>query len=217
MARIIFDLDGTLIDSAPDIQAVANGVLVAEGHQPIKLEQTRSFIGNGAPTFVARMRAARDIPDSEQDRLLTAFKIGYVSAVDLTVVFDGVVPALEALKAKGHSLGICTNKPFKPTEAILAHLDMARLFDSVIGGDTLPTHKPDPAMLHAAADALGDGPVIYVGDSEVDAETAQRGGVPFLFFTEGYHKTDLNSIPKTAAFGSYADFVDLIEKTLALA
>jgi phosphoglycolate phosphatase len=215
MARIIFDLDGTLIDSAPDIQAVANGVLGAEGYQPITLEQTRSFIGNGAPTFVARMRAARDIPDSEQDRLLTAFKIGYVSAVDLTVIFEGVVPALEALRAKGHTLGICTNKPFKPTEAILAHLDIARLFEAVIGGDSLPTHKPDPAMLHAAAEGLGNGPVIYVGDSEVDAETAQRADVPFLFYTQGYHKTDVSSIPKTAAFDSYASFADLIEETLA--
>ncbi len=215
MARIVFDLDGTLIDSAPDIQAVANGVLGAEGHQPITLDQTRSFIGNGAPTFVARMRAARDIPDSEQDRLLTAFKIGYVSAVHLTVLFDGVVPALEALRAKGHKLGICTNKPFKPTEAVLAHLELDRLFDCVIGGDSLPTHKPDPAMLVAAADGLGDGPVIYVGDSEVDAETAERAGVPFLFYTGGYHKTDVGSIPKTAAFDSYASFVDLIEETLA--
>lgn len=215
MARIVFDLDGTLIDSAPDIQAVANGVLGAEGQQPITLEQTRKFIGNGAPTFVARMRAARDIPDSEQDRLLTAFKIGYVSAVELTEIYAGAIPALEALKAKGHRLGICTNKPFKPTQSVLAHLDMTRLFDVVIGGDSLPVHKPDPAMLHAALDQLGDGPVVYVGDSEVDAETAQNAGVPFLLFTQGYHKTDVASIPQTARFDSYSDFVELVEETLA--
>lgn len=214
MARIIFDLDGTLIDSAPDIQAVANGVLGAEGYSPITLEQTRSFIGNGAPTFVSRMRAARDIPESEQDRLLTAFKIGYVSAVELTVIYDGVVQALNTLRDQGHRLGICTNKPFAATEAILSHLDLTPLFDTVVGGDTLPQHKPDPAMLFAAADALGEGPVIYVGDSEVDAETARRADLPFLFFTEGYHKTDPASIPMTASFDSYADFVELVAQTL---
>ncbi|MEY8883362.1 phosphoglycolate phosphatase [Donghicola sp. XS_ASV15] len=214
MARIIFDLDGTLIDSAPDIQAVANGVLGAEGYSPITLEQTRSFIGNGAPTFVARMRAARDIPDSEQGRLLTAFKIGYVSAVDLTVIYDGVVDALCSLRDQGHKLGICTNKPFAATEAILKHLDLASFFDAVVGGDTLPHHKPDPAMLFAAADAMGEGAILYVGDSEVDAETARRADLPFLLYTAGYHKTDPASIPKTASFDSYSSFVELVARTL---
>ena len=212
MARIVFDLDGTLIDSAPDIQAVANGVLGAEGHQPITLDQTRSFIGNGAPTFVARMRAARDIPDSEQDRLLTAFKIGYVSAVDLTVIYDGAIAALEALRAQGHRLGICTNKPFQPTQSVLAHLDMTRLFDVVIGGDSLPVHKPDPAMLHAALDQLGDGPVIYVGDSGVDAKTAENAGVPFVLTGWGYRNAQADDLRYDALIASFSELPEVIKR-----
>ncbi|PPB80346.1 haloacid dehalogenase-like hydrolase [Albidovulum inexpectatum] len=105
MARIVFDLDGTLIDSAPDIHGIANALLAAEGLAPITLEQTREFIGNGASVFVQRMRAARGIPDSAHDRMLADFIAAYEDAVHLTVPYPGVPEALEALRAQGHALG----------------------------------------------------------------------------------------------------------------
>lgn len=210
MARIVFDLDGTLIDSAPDIHGIANALLAAEGLAPITLEQTREFIGNGASVFVQRMCAARGIPDSAHDRMLADFIAAYEDAVHLTVPYPGVPEALEALRAQGHALGVCTNKPIGPTRAVLAHLGLDRFFATVWGGDSLPVHKPDPAPLRAALDALAPGPAIYVGDSEVDAETARRAQIRFLLFTEGYRKSPIATIPHAEAFDSFDRLPDLV-------
>ena len=215
MARIVFDLDGTLIDSAPDIRGVANGVLERDGHAPISLDQTRDFIGNGAHVFVGRMRAVRGIPDRDQDRMYADFVQRYQTAVGLTVCYPNVVAALEALVSRGHSLGICTNKPYVPTLAVVAHLGLDRFFDVIVGGDSLAQHKPDPTPLHHAFQAMPDGEKIYVGDSEVDAQTAQRAGVPFLLFSEGYRKTPVDQIPHEAAFSDYDQLVTLIDQVPA--
>lgn len=215
MARIVFDLDGTLIDSAPDIHGIANRLLADEVKPPITLAQARDFIGNGASVFVEKMRAAAGIPDSEHARLLSAFIGAYDDAVHLTVPYSGVRVALEELRARGHALGVCTNKPLQPTRAVLVHLGLDRLFDIVLGGDSLPVHKPDPAPLRAAFDALSNGPEIYVGDSEVDAETARRAGVPFLLFAEGYRKNPVDRIPHRKVFSRFEDLVALVDLLLS--
>ncbi len=210
MARIVFDLDGTLIDSAPDIQGVANGVLAPHGAE-ISLAQTHEFIGNGVDVFVTRMCAATGLPDTQHAAFVAQFKHGYLTAFSLTQVYAGVVEVLEALGTAGHSLGICTNKPLAPCHAVLDHMDLTRFFRVIVGGDTLRVNKPDPAPLDSAFDGLGDGPRIYVGDSEVDAETAQRAGVPFLLFSEGYRKTPVARIPHDMVFSSYAALPALID------
>lgn len=215
MARIVFDLDGTLIDSARDIHALANRVLAEAGADPITLDQTRTFVGNGAPTFVARMRAAQGLPEAAYDTLLTRFLTGYPDAIGHTVIFPGVTEALSTLIDAGHVLGICTNKPLAPAQAVIAHLDLARYFRTVIGGDSLAQVKPDPAPLMAAFDALGTGPQIYVGDSDVDAETAHRAGIPFLLYAHGYARTDLNDLPKAALFDDFTDLPGLVDQLLA--
>jgi phosphoglycolate phosphatase len=215
MARIVFDLDGTLIDSAPDIHAIANAVLAEEGLAPITLAQARGFIGNGAPVFVQRLREARGLPDAEQPRLLAAFVARYEGAVALTVPYPGVAAALESLGRGGHALGLCTNKPVGPARSVLAHFGLDRHLASVVGGDSLPVHKPDPAPLQAAFAALGDGACLFVGDSEVDAETAARAGVPFLLFTEGYRKSPVDALPHAAAFADFAALHALVDRVLA--
>ncbi|MDG1353723.1 MAG: HAD-IA family hydrolase [Sulfitobacter sp.] len=210
-ARVVFDLDGTLIDSAPDIQGVANAVLAEHGKQ-ITLAQTHSFIGNGVAVFISRMLTAVNLPDSLQAEMLPVFKNAYLTAVGHTHPYSGVVAALDALKGAGHSMGICTNKPIAPCMAVLDHLALTPYFATVWCGDSLSVHKPDPAPLHAAFDALGQGPKIYVGDSEVDAETAQRAGVVFLLYTEGYRKTPVIEVPHTAAFNDFAQLPALVAK-----
>lgn len=209
MTPIVFDLDGTLIDSAPDIHAGANGLLADEGHAPLTMAEARSFIGNGAAVFVQRMRAARGISDSEQPRLHAEFVRRYDDFVSLTYPYPGVVAALQELKARGHSLGICTNKPHRPTLAILRHLGLETLFGTIYGGDSLPVHKPDPAPLHAAFAALG-GEGLFVGDSEVDAECARAAGVPLLLFSGGYRKAAAESLGAAAIFSDFSDLPDLV-------
>lgn len=214
MARIVFDLDGTLIDSAPDIQAIANRLLAQEGAAPVSLAETRDFIGNGAAVFVARMRKARGLAESTQARLHADFLAAYASAVELTVIYPGVRAALDVLEGQGHALGLCTNKPEGPTRAVLDHLGLTNRFGAILCGDSLPVPKPDPAPLHAAFDRLGDGPAVYVGDSEVDAETAQRAGVPFLLFTRGYRKTPVEQLYHTHGFDDFADLPGLVAQAL---
>ena len=209
--NIVFDLDGTLIDSAPDIHAAANKVLVAEGLPEITLPQARGYVGHGAPVFIQRMRADLGLGEDRQAPLLAAFLELYESAVHLTEPYPGVVAVLESLKVEGHRLGVCTNKPIGPTRAVLAHLGLAQFFDVVLGGDSLPVRKPDPAPLLAAFDALGEGRGVYVGDSEVDAETAERAGVPFFLFTQGYRKTPVEELYHTASFDDFAALPALLE------
>lgn len=217
IARIVFDLDGTLIDSAADIRGIANALLAQEGLAPITMDQTREFLGNGASVFVEKMRRARGIPGDKHAQLLTAFIGRYDNAVTRTVPYPGVEAALRDLASAGHHLGICTNKPLSPCKAVLKHLGLDRYFDTFWGGDSLPTHKPDPAPLTAAFAALPGGIEIYVGDSEVDAETAQRANVPFLLYTEGYRKSEISMIPHTAAFSDFAALPALIQKLTAAA
>ncbi len=210
MARIVFDLDGTLVDSAPDLQSVANDLLAARNTAPITLDQARAFMGMGIKVFVARLCAARNLPETEQAPLLADFMARYEQAVTLTLVYPHVAETLAALQAAGHRLGLCTNKPMQPALALLRHLNFAQYFTKVIAGDSLPSHKPDPAPLLAAFDMGGTGPDIYVGDSEVDAETARRAGVPLLLFTEGYRNTPLADLPHLAAFSDFRQLAGLI-------
>ena len=214
MARIVFDLDGTLIDSAPDIMGIANRILEREGKELISLPQARDFIGNGASVFVRKMRDAQGIPDSEHDRILSDFTAAYVTAVGQTEPYPGVEDALIALKAEGHALGICTNKPIIPCRAVIKHVGLEKYFDTMIGGDSLSVHKPDPEPLHQTFADLGQGDVIYVGDSDVDAETAKRANVPFLLYTQGYLKVPVETLQTTATFDDFAVLSALINEVL---
>ncbi|CAD0186810.1 Phosphoglycolate phosphatase, chromosomal [Ruegeria sp. THAF57] len=215
MARIVFDLDGTLIDSALDLHNIACDVMSEEGHPPITVDQARSFIGHGVDVFVTKLRSARRIPDADHDRILAKFKERYQDAVHLTLIYPGVKQALDALVQAGHNLGICTNKPMVPCMAVLKHLDLEKYFQVVRAGDSLPVHKPDPAPLYSAYSDLPPGPEIFVGDSEVDAETAMRAKVPFLLFTEGYRKKPVGLIPHTQSFSHHDGLPDLVDALLA--
>ncbi len=208
--RVVFDLDGTLIDSVPDILRLANRVLADWGAATISAAQARDFIGNGAGVFVARMRAARGIGADQQAAMLAAFMDGYHGAVGLTVPYPGVAAALDVLAAAGHALGVCTNKPAEPARAVLRHLGLLDRFAVVVGGDSLAVTKPDPAPLYAALEALPPGAAVFVGDSEVDAATAQAAGVPFLLFTEGYRKAPVGALPHAAAFRHWDDLPALV-------
>jgi len=212
--RIVFDLDGTLIDSAPDIQKIANAVLEKIDVAPITLEETHKFIGAGIQNFIEQMRKARGIPDRYQEPLLKDLTARYETAVELTVMYPGVPEALATL-AQSHRLGICTNKLYRPCIAVLKHLKIDQFFQTVWGGDNALARKPDPAPLQAAFEDLGTGFCIFVGDSEIDAETAQRAEVPFILFTQGYRTKPIEQIPHNVALDAFADLNKEIEAILA--
>lgn len=215
-ARIVFDLDGTLIDSARDICAIASASLTTVGAAPLTLEETHAFVGNGIAEFVRRMRAARNIPESAHADLLADMTARYAGAVHQTEAYPGVPATLDAL-GQDHSLGICTNKLLDPCKAVLAHLRIDHHFSTVWGGDNPLGRKPDPAPLLAAFEDLGNGLRLYVGDSEIDAETAKRAGVPFILYTPGYRHCPLDEIAFDRAFDDYSDLPDIVADLLARA
>ena len=209
---VVFDLDGTLIDSAPDIRAVANEQLKRFDAPPLSLGETRAFIGGGVDRFVARMRAARDIAAVEHDRILAGFMASYDSAVALTKPYPFVERSLRALHGHGVKLGICTNKPVSPARSVLRHLSLERYFDTVIGGDSFPVKKPDPAVLLKAFDDLGVRKRIYVGDSEIDAQTAEKAGVVFILFAGGYRQSALDEMDFARQIEDFSSLVALVSE-----
>ena len=204
LLHIVFDLDGTLVDSAPDIGAVAGAVLAEEGAPPLSPEETRRFVGAGAGVFVERMARARGLPAEHLPALLERFLALYPEATALTRPYPGVPEALATLAGRGHALGICTNKPALPTGRVLEAVGLARPFAAVVAGDTLGVRKPDPAPLVECVSRLGGGAALFVGDSETDHETARRAGVPFALFTEGYRQDPLADVARGMRFDHFA-------------
>jgi phosphoglycolate phosphatase len=203
--NIVFDLDGTLIDSAPDIQCVAATVLGRHGKPALTLEETRSFIGEGSAVFVSRMLASRDIEETPESFALWhgEFVAQYEFSIDKAVFYPGVLATLAALKSAGHRLGLCTNKPRQPTRVVLRHMNLDVFFDAVVAGGMCGSRKPDPEMLLHTLEALGGGPALYVGDSEIDAETARRAAVPFALFAGGYRKLPVAAMHRDWDFESF--------------
>jgi len=215
MTALIFDLDGTLIDSAPDIHAAIVRTLADEGQPPLDLDRVRGFIGNGVPVLIDRTMAALGEAADPVRRadLIARFLAHYEPAsADLTTVYPGVRTALQALQEAGHAMGLCTNKPAGPARDILAAFGLLPFFATIIGGDSLPERKPHPAPLLAARAALAGSAALYVGDSEVDAETAAAAGIPLLLFTEGYRKTPVSDLPHLHAFSDFAVLPDLVRR-----
>ncbi|MCP1167285.1 HAD-IA family hydrolase [Limimaricola litoreus] len=178
----VFDLDGTLIDSGPDIARAVNQTFVAHGLEPTEDAVVIGLIGNGAHRLVADLLWRQRIPAAPSDiEVLTeAYLATYADApVARTTIFPHVAEDLAALKAAGWRLGLCTNKPQALTETVLAKLGLDHLFDAVRGADAVPTRKPDPGHLRAVIGDLGVQGAIYVGDTEVDEATARAAGMAF--------------------------------------
>ncbi len=211
--NLVFDLDGTLIDSAPQIHAAANMVFGSKGLPPFAQATVRSFIGNGVGVLVSRLmahQAMENDPELHAELVLSFIKI-YEEAFDRTTLYPGVSTALTDLSVAGHRLGICTNKPAGPTRAVLGHFGLLQHFPVIIGGDTLPRSKPDPAPLLAALQEMGPGKALFIGDSEVDAETAWAANVPLALFTKGYRTTAPEELAAKIIFDDHVALPRLIQ------
>ena len=203
--NVIFDLDGTLIDSAADIQHATGIILGRLGREPLSLREVREFVGEGAHILVSRMMAARDIAETaESHARVYADLLGeYEHTVERAVFYPGVVDALAVLRASSHKLGLCTNKPEAPARAVVRYMNLAPLLDGFVAGGMVASRKPEPEMLWRCIEEMGGGATLYVGDSETDAETAARASVPFALYTEGYRKLPVAEIPHRWAFAHF--------------
>lgn len=210
--NLVFDLDGTLVDSAPQIHAAANKAFQVRGLPEFSQATVRGFIGNGVGVLVSRLMGHQGLDEDPALHavLVASFVTIYEQAFDLTSLYPGVSTALFDLANAGHRLAICTNKPLGPTRAVLRHFGLTDRFPVVIGGDSLPQRKPDPAPLLAALAALGPGKALFIGDSEVDAATAKAAGVPLALHTEGYRTVAADKLGAKLVFDDHAALPRLI-------
>lgn len=189
---VVFDLDGTLIHSAPGLQHAINHVLQELGNEPLSLARVISFIGQGIPTLVQKaLTVGGEQPDERVlEYAITVFNSVYLPNIMKEChVYDGIPELLANLKNSGWKIGLCTNKSVTAAQQMLNETGLASYFGSVVGGDSLPVRKPDPAPLLSTISELGGTSeyCVYVGDSLVDAHTAQNAEVPFFYFTGGYN------------------------------
>ncbi len=188
---VVFDLDGTLVDSAPDLMRATNHVLAGLGRRPISLDEVRAFVGHGARALLTRgLKATGGLPenyDVEPDyRRFVDFYSRNIA--EHSVVFPGLVGLLERLRREGFALGVCTNKLEGLSNQLLKALDLAQFFGAVVGPDTLGIAKPDPRPFRETLSRLGlaDPQALMVGDSETDIQTARNAGVPVIAVPFGY-------------------------------
>jgi phosphoglycolate phosphatase len=204
---IVFDLDGTLIDSAADLAAAVNRMLAGLGREPLSVPEVRRMIGDGVAMLIGRALAARQCELADPAAAAHTFMRHYESnATRCTTAFPDVEPSLRALSAAGIALAVCTNKPARLAAEILESLGLAGYFARIVGGDSLPFRKPDPRVLLAILDAFDARPegTLLVGDSEIDAATASAAGVGFVLMKHGYHRGPVEAIPCLAALDGFA-------------
>jgi len=185
---LVFDLDGTLVDSAPDIAAAVNALFGELGLPEVELALIRRMIGDGAPVLLERALAHVGATHRAVD-LMPRYSVHYAeNAVNLSVLYPDVVETLTSLRAAGCRLGVCTNKPIGPTRAVIAAFGLDAMIEAVIGGDSLPERKPHPEPLLNVIRALGGTPAsaVLIGDSAVDLACAEAAGVPAIIIPSGY-------------------------------
>lgn len=188
MSTVLFDLDGTLIDTAPDIAAAANLMLRELQALPLPADRIAGFIGNGVPTLVQRILAARQLEADLQATALASFNRHYASTNGrFGQVFPGVRACLAALRQAGYQLACVTNKPLAFAVPLLQSHRLDAHFGAVVGGDSLPQMKPAPQPLWHACQLLGTAPgaACMVGDSGVDVAAAQAAAMPVLIVRHG--------------------------------
>jgi len=190
---VMFDLDGTLVDSVPDLAAAVDKALLGMGRAPAGLEQVRHWVGNGARVLVRRALAGgiehEGVSEEDTERALALFMDAYADSHALTEVYPGVVDTLKWLKKQDVELALITNKPERFVAPLLDEMGLGKFFRWIVGGDTLPQQKPDPAALLFVMKAAGVAPgeALFVGDSRNDVLAAKAAGVRSVGLTYGYN------------------------------
>ncbi|MFH1274384.1 phosphoglycolate phosphatase [Stutzerimonas kunmingensis] len=190
---VMFDLDGTLMDSVPDLAAAVDKVLMLLGREPAGIARVRDWVGNGSRVLVRRALAGGlnhdGVADELADEALALFMQAYSGGHELTAVYPGVRECLDWLREREVKLAIITNKPAQFIEPLLEEKGLAGYFDWLVGGDTLPQQKPDPAALFWVMDKAGVAPgeSLFVGDSRNDVRAAKAATVCCVALTYGYN------------------------------
>ncbi len=196
---VVFDLDGTLVDTAPDLIETLNVVLTREGLPPVAYAAARDMIGGGARKMIeAGLKLeGRMLSDGMADRMFADFISYYAEHIaDRSRPFPGLDAALDRLAARGCRFAVCTNKLEGLSKLLLDALGLSRRFEAICGQDTFGIQKPDPAILHRTIQAAGGeaGYAVMVGDSGTDIATARAARIPVVAVDFGYSETPVKQL-----------------------
>lgn len=206
-ASIAFDLDGTLVDTAPDLVRALNEVVSLHGIGEVQLDDVRAMVGLGARNLIQRAfaREQKSLTESLTDELLGAFITAYKSDIARrSTIFPGVVATLEQMQSAGATLSVCTNKPSVLSDKLLDALDLTRFFVRVIGPERTQAKKP--AADHVRT-ALGDDYTVagMVGDSAPDIDSARAAGIPSIVLSYGYSEKPVSSLGANRIVHAFSD------------
>lgn len=221
---LVFDLDGTLIDSVPDVAVALNKVLAGAGRSQLSLDQVRGFVGHGAWTMLDGVFTLTGETLSTADALdhAVADYLGHYRAepAGLTEIYPGVVDVLEMLGSGGDiKMGICSNKPYEMVVVVLEALGLDKYFCGCTGGDNVAHQKPDGRHLSetlAKMDAAGMRS-IYVGDSQTDVDAGLDAGLPVVAVTYGYHRFDPNAAKPDVFIDAFSALPETLLRMTGLA
>ena len=212
---LVFDLDGTLVDSAPDLHAALNQMLRERGHPALALSQVKRMIGDGVPALVARALAASGADQRDVAKALPRFLELYeANAARLSRPYPKVPETLVSLRREGYRMSICTNKPQRATVAVLRGVGLLPLFDGIAGGDRFPVRKPNPGHLLSLIAELGASPTAsaMIGDNENDAAAARAAAVPLLLMRYGYARVDPESLSADALLDRFSELPGALDR-----
>ena len=207
---VIFDLDGTLVDTAPDLLATLNVLMAGIGRRPLEVSEIRGAIGHGARSMIGNgAKITGDaISDEKIEELFHQYLAYYSSHIaDNSVPFPGALEVLEALKAKGTPMAICTNKLESLTRELLQALNLLSYFDVIIGLDTLEKSKPDPLPVEEILRKTGaaSAKTLFIGDSETDLKAARAAGTAIVLVDYGYTAKPVHGLGADAVISDLRD------------
>ncbi len=213
---IVFDLDGTLVDTAPDLTAATNAVLTAHGRRPVSLDEVREMVGQGARKLIERGFAltGTSLDPIRLEPLYQDFIDHYMANIAVnSAPYEGVPTLLERCRSAGLPMAICTNKLEAMSVRLIDELNLSHYFGAIIGPDTIGIAKPDPAPYHAAVKRAGgaSGPSIMIGDSATDIATAKAAGVPVIAVSFGYTDTHVSAFDPDHVVDHFDEVWPLIE------
>jgi phosphoglycolate phosphatase len=213
---LVFDLDGTLAQTAPDIMGTLNHLLAREGLAPLPLSKAGMLVGAGARALLQRgfQVAGQPLSEPKLDALFADFLIHYFDHVaDHSYMFEGAVPALETLAAKGHRLAVCTNKPERHAVKLLEILQVQPFFAAITGRDTFDFCKPDPRHLFETIRLAGGdaGRAIMIGDSRTDIDTARAAGLPVIGVPFGYSDVPMIDLSPDRLIHHFDALIEAVE------
>jgi phosphoglycolate phosphatase len=218
-ATIAFDLDGTLVESAPDVIGAVNAVLAAQGLASLDYDVARPLISRGARWLLQRGLAEGGVsePSARAAELFDGFLTHYRHHLaDESRLFPGAIEAIRVLRAAGARLVVCTNKPTDLSRRLLSELRVVDYFDAVVGLDAVSAPKPSAAHLIEAIAAVGGAPAraVMVGDSDIDAGAARAAGVPLLLVDFGYSETPANQLAPDVLIHHFDELVGACVRVL---